>query len=31
VSFPVAQPGVPDPLPTLLVVAAILEISLGFC
>lgn len=27
--FPVAQPGVPDPLPTLLVVAAILEITLG--
>lgn len=27
--FPIAQPGVPDPLPTMLVAAAILEISLG--
>ena len=27
--FPIAQPGVPDPLPTVLVAAAILEISLG--
>ncbi|VXD01701.1 DoxX family protein [Sphingomonas sp. 8AM] len=27
--FPVAQPGAPDPLPTLLVVAAVLEIALG--
>ena len=27
--FPIPQPGVPDPLPTLLVVAAVLEIGLG--
>ncbi len=27
--FPIAQPGVPDPLPALLVVAAVLEIALG--
>jgi putative oxidoreductase len=27
--FPVAQPGAPDPLPTMLVVAAVLEIVLG--
>lgn len=27
--FPIPQPGVPDPLPTLLVVAAALEIGLG--
>lgn len=27
--FPIAQPGAPDPLPTMLVVAAGLEIALG--
>lgn len=27
--FPIAQPGAPDPLPTLLLVAAIQEIGLG--
>lgn len=27
--FPIAQPGVPDPLPTLLVAAAVIEIGLG--
>ena len=27
--FPIPQPGMPDPLPTLLVVAAALEIWLG--
>ncbi|WP_425230807.1 DoxX family protein [Sphingomonas sp.] len=27
--LPVAQPGVPDPLPTLLVVAAMIELVLG--
>ena len=27
--FPVAQPGVPNPLPTLFVVAAVIEIVLG--
>ncbi|MCQ8277257.1 DoxX family protein [Acetobacteraceae bacterium KSS8] len=27
--FPIAQPGVPDPLPTLLVVAAVIEIAFG--
>lgn len=27
--FPIAQPGVPDPLPTMLVAAAVLEIVLG--
>lgn len=27
--FPMAQPGVPDPLPTLLVAAAVIEIGLG--
>lgn len=27
--FPIAQPGVPDPLPTMLVAAAVIEIVLG--
>jgi putative oxidoreductase len=27
--FPVAQPGVPDPLPTMLLVAAIIELVVG--
>ena len=27
--FPIAQPGAPDPLPTMLVAAAVLEIVLG--
>lgn len=27
--FPVAQPGVPDPLPAMLVAAAVIEIALG--
>src|SRR3954469_13605694 len=27
--FPIAQPGVPNPLPTILIVAAVLELVLG--